>query len=425
MNKEIVSMASRIEVTRQLKSAYSRATKGEKSAILDTFCQSTGLSRPSARRYLTSKTLGKKNIVRIDRRQCRPVKYSAAAKEKLVWLWRVMYMPCGKYLVAERAQWIASLEAHGELVPGQNGWTESVRAEVLSMSAATVDRYLNPERARLRLKGISTTKPGTLLRNSIKIRKAGDECEAEPGFMEVDTVAHCGPTLKGEFARTLTMTDVFTGWIHLEAMRNNAHVHIRAALDAAIDTIPSQVQGLDCDNGSELINYDVVDWAAGRKIFFTRARPYKKNDQAHVESKNNHVVRRYGFYYRYDTEAERQTLAALWKVVCLKMNFFTATKKPIGWASDAVGRRKRLYDEPRTPFERLLDADVLSVEQIQEIISLHDSLNPALLTREILRLQSILTGLAKTKTDNLTAEVEDANNKRLKTQQGGLKISSG
>ena len=221
------------------------------------------------------------------------------------------------------------------------------------------------------------------------------------------------------------MTDVFTGWIHLEAMRNNAHVHIRAALDAAIDTIPYQVQGLDCDNGSELINYDVVDWAAGRKIFFTRARPYKKNDQAHVESKNNHVVRRYGFYYRYDTEAERQTLAALWKVVCLKMNFFTATKKPIGWASDAVGRRKRLYDEPRTPFERLLDADVLSVEQIQEIISLHDSLNPALLTREILRLQSILTGLAKTKTDHLTAEVEDANNQRLKTQQGGLKISSG
>jgi predicted transcriptional regulator len=157
MNKEIVSMASRIEVTQQLKSAYSRATKGEKAAILDTFCQSTGLSRSSARRYLTSKTLGKKNIVRIDRRQCRSMKYSAAAKEKLVWLWRVMYMPCGKYLVAERAQWITSLEAHGELVPGQNGCTESVRAELLSMSAATVDRYLNPERARLRLKGISTT----------------------------------------------------------------------------------------------------------------------------------------------------------------------------------------------------------------------------------------------------------------------------
>jgi hypothetical protein len=423
MKREVVSMASRIEVTQQLKTAYSRATKGEKSGILDTFCQSTGLSRSCARRYLTSKTLGKKKIVRIDRRHCRSMKYSTAAREKLVWLWRVMFMPCGKYLVAERAQWIASLETHGELVLGQGGWTESVRAEVLAMSAATVDRYLNPERARLRLKGISTTRPGVLLRNSIKIRKAGDEWEPEPGFMEVDTVAHCGPTLKGEFARTLTLTDVFTGWIHLEVMRNNAHVHIRAALDAAMDAIPCQVQGLDCDNGSELINYDVVSWAAGRQIFFTRARPYKKNDQAHVESKNNHVVRRYGFYYRYDTEAERQTLAALWKAVCLKMNFFTATKKPIGWTSDTVGRRKRLYDHPRTPFERLLDADVLSVEQIQALKDRHDSLNPASLTREITHLQGILTSLAKAKTDDLTAEAEEAKNRRMKAQQGGLKVS--
>ncbi len=418
-------MASRIEVSRKLKTAYTRATKGEKSVILDTFCQSTGLSRSCARGYLTSKTRGKKNVVRIDRRQSRPTKYSTAAKEKLVWLWRVMFMPCGKYLVAERAQWIAALEAHGELVLGQHGWTDSVRTEVLAMSAATVDRYLNPERARLKLKGISTTKPGALLRHSIKIRKAGDECEAEPGFMEVDTVAHCGPTLKGEFARTLTLTDVFTGWIHLEAMRNNAHVHIRSALDAAIDTIPYQVQGLDCDNGSELINYDVVNWAAGRQIFFTRARPYKKNDQAHVESKNNHVVRRYGFYYRYDTEAERQTLDQLWKVVCLKMNFFTATKKPIGWTSDAVGRRKRLYDNPKTPLERLLDADVLSIAQIQELKDQRDSLNPASLSREIVRLQCVLTSLAKAKTDSLMAVVEDAKRRRLKSMQGGLKVNPG
>ena len=93
-------------------------------------------------------------------------------------------------------------------------------------------------------------------------------------------MAHCGPTLKGEFARTLALTDVATGWVHMETMRNNAHKHIRRAPDAAIDAIPYQVQGLDCDNGSELINYDVLEWAADQDIFFTRARPYKKNDQA-------------------------------------------------------------------------------------------------------------------------------------------------
>ena len=333
-----------------------------------------------------------------------------------------MFTPCGKYLVAALPQWISSLEAHGELVLNQKGWSEEVRKELLSMSAATVDRYLKAERERLRLKGISTTKPGALLRNSIKVRKAGEEMEAEPGFFEVDTVAHCGPTLKGEFARTLTMTDVLTGWIHLEEMRNNAHVHIRAALDAAIDSIPYQVQGLDCDNGSELINYDVVNWAAGRDIFFTRARPYQKNDQAHVESKNNHVVRRYGFYYRYDTQEERRILSALWELVCLKINYFTATRKPIGWTTDEAGRRKRVYDTPQTPLERLLRAGVLSEEQIRELKQRREAINPAMLTRDILRLQCLLSGLAKAKTDDLALKVEEGKERRLKKQQGGVRV---
>ena len=422
MKRKVVSMPARIEVTQQLKGDYHRARKSEKSAILDNFCQSTGLSRSTARRYMNSPTLGSKTVKRIDRRRSRSSKYSTASKEKLIWLWRVMYMPCGKYLAADLPDWIRSLEAHGELVPGQNGWTEEVRKELHSMSAATMDRYLKTERDRLRLRGISTTKPGILLRNSINIRKAGDEVSSEPGFFEVDTVAHCGPTLKGEFARTLTLTDVATGWVHMEAMRNNAHKHIRTALDAAIGAIPYQVQGLDCDNGSELINYNVVEWAAGRDIFFTRARPYKKNDQAHVESKNNHVVRRYGFYYRYDTEEERKTLAALWELVCLKMNYFTATRKPIGWAADAAGRRKRVYDKPQTPLSRLLQAEVLSEQQTLEQIERRNAVNPAELTRDITRLQCILSGLAQEKTERLIAKAEEARQRRLNTQKSGIRV---
>ena len=422
MKGNVVSMGTRIEVTKQLKGAYLGAGKSEKSGILDHFCQSTGLSRSTARRYMSSPTLGSKNIMRIDRRRSRPSKYSTAAKKKLVWLWRIMCMPCGKYLAADLPGWVTSLEAHGELETGRDGWTEEVRKELLSMSAATVDRYLKTERERLRLKGISTTKPGVLLRNSITIRKAGDEIPSEPGFFEVDTVAHCGPTLKGEFARTLTLTDVVTGWVHLETLRNNAHKHIRAALDCAVDSIPCHIQGLDCDNGSELVNYDVVAWAAHRDIFFTRARPYRKNDQAHVESKNNHVVRRYGFYYRYDTQEERETLAALWELVCLKMNYFTSTRKPIGWSTDAAGRRKRIYDKPQTPLSRLLQAEVLSDEQVRELTKLRDSINPAELTRDISRLQCILTGLAKSKTELLIEEAEEAKQHRLNRQKGAVRV---
>ncbi len=151
------------------------------------------------------------------------------------------------------------------------------------------------------IRGVSTTKPSPLLRSSMKIRKAGDEVEAEPGFFAGDTVAHCGPTLKGEFARTLNLTCVHTGWMFTRTVRNNAHIHILGALKAGVDEVPFEVTGLDFDNGTEFLNHAVIKWAGEMEIFFTRSRPYKKNDQATIESKNNRLVRNYGFYYRYDT----------------------------------------------------------------------------------------------------------------------------
>ncbi|UQX13651.1 integrase catalytic domain-containing protein [Candidatus Mycobacterium methanotrophicum] len=151
------------------------------------------------------------------------------------------------------------------------------------MSAATIDRYLAPAKARDQISGVSTTTPSPLLRNSIKVRRAGDEVEDEPGFFEGDTVAHCGPTLKGEFARTLNLTDVHTGWVFTRTVRNNANTHILGALKAGVHEIPYEVTGLDVDNGTEFLNKAVIKWAAQMEIFFTRSRPYKKNDQATIE----------------------------------------------------------------------------------------------------------------------------------------------
>jgi len=226
-----------------------------------------------------------------------------------------------------------ALEAHGELVSGKRRYCREVRGELLAMTAASIDRYLAAAKARGALRGISTTKPGTLLRTSITIRKAGDEVEGDPGFFEADTVAHCGPTLKGESARTVNLTDMVTGWVFTTAIRNNARVHIIAALDRAVATIPFPIVGLDCDNGSEFINHDVVVWAGQREIFVTRSRPYRKNDQATIESKNNHLVRRYGFHWRYDTVEALTLLNRLWPLVNDRFNYFTPTKKPTGWAT--------------------------------------------------------------------------------------------
>ncbi|KUF08075.1 hypothetical protein AUL38_06215 [Leucobacter sp. G161] len=197
-----------------------------------------------------------------------------------------------------------------------------------------------------------------------------------------------------------------------------------AALDRLERALPFDVAGLDCDNGSEFINDQVVAWAGERQVFFTRSRPYKKNDQAVVESKNNHIVRKYGFYYRYDTAAERDVLTKLWQVVVWKMNFFTPTKKPVGWSVDGQGRRRRVYDDPRTPFQRLLDSGVLSKAQERALRTQYAKLNPVELTRDIVRYQGMLVTKARWKTEALTAEVEDAKKQRRKRQTGGVKIRS-
>lgn len=417
-------MGARVEVTKRLRRAYRGASKKEKGRVLDSFCESTGLSRATARRYLTSDVTGNPGVVRIDYRKARATKYSTVSKRILQRVWELSGCQCGKYLAVSMRVWLDSLETHEELVIGRAGYSPKIRDELLGMSASTIDRYLKEARQSLELRGISSTKPGALLRNSIKIRKAGDEIADEPGFFEMDTVAHCGPSLKGEFVRTLTLTDVNTGWIHLEALQNNARVHMLKALDSAIEAIPYQVQGLDCDNGSEFINREVINWASSLDVFFTRSRPYKKNDQAHVESKNNHVVRKYGFHYRYDTPEELKVLRELWKTVCLRMNLFTPTRKPIGWNQDSVGRRKRVYDTPATPLDRLLASGILSRTQIKELQQLRDSTNPAELTRDILRYQAILTDLARTPTEVLTISTEQnhAKHKALLTQ--GIKTRS-
>ncbi|TFV56267.1 transposase [Geodermatophilus sp. DF01-2] len=333
-------------------------------------------------------------------------------------MWAFSGGECGKYLAASMPVLLDALERHGELVAGKARYSPEVRDELLAMSPATIDRYLAPARARDPLRGKSTTKPSPLLRTSIKIRKAGDEVEDTPGFFEGDTVAHCGPTLKGEFARTVNLTDMRTGWVFTRSMRNNAHVHVLAALDHAVEGLPFEITGLDFDNGSEFINHDVIGWAAQRKIFFTRDRPYKKNDQATIESKNNHLVRRYAFYWRYDTPEALALLNQLWPLVNDRLNYFTPTKKPVGWATDTAGRRKRVYDQPRTPFDWLMAAGVLSPAQEAELTARRDALNPADLARRITSLQDRLTGLAR----EATLALQTSLDKPLPDTARGVKL---
>lgn len=396
-------MVARAEITRKFARAYGRASKKERGRLLDEVVAVTGWSRDNARRRLAA--AAKPGPRRVASRKPRARKFSYDATKVLQRVWAVSGGQCGKYLAASMPHLLDALERHGELVEGRQRYSDQVRRELLSMSAATIDRYLAPARHKDPLRGLAATKPSPLLRTSITVRKAGDEVEAEPGLFEGDTVAHCGPTLKGEFARTLNLTCMHTGWVFTRSMRNNAHLHVLATLNEAMETIPFEATGLDFDNGSEFINHDVIDWAAGRKIFFTRSRPYRKNDQATIESKNNHLVRRYGFHWRYDTPEALALLNRLWPLVNDRMNYLTPTKKPIGWTSGPTGRRSRIYDAPRTPLDRLLSAEVLAPAQERELLAYRDSLNPAHIARRIQSLQDRLTATAKRPTLTLEASL--------------------
>ncbi|QYL26123.1 transposase [Mycobacterium shottsii] len=336
-------------------------------------------------------------------------------------VWAASGGQCGRYLAASMALQLDALERHGELVDGRDRYGPAVRAELLAMSSATIDRYLRGAKARDQISGVSTTKPSPLLRSSITICKAGDEAEESPGFFEGDTVAHCGPTLKGEFARTVNLTDMHIGWVFTRTVRNNAHPHILGALKTGITKIPYKVTGLDFDNGTEFLNKAVIKWAADMEIFFTRSRPYKKNDQATIESKNNHLVRRYGFYYRYDTDEERAVLNRLWHLVNDRLNYLTPTIKPISYGCSRDGHRRRLYDKPQTPLDRLLAAGVLSAAQQTELLTYRNSLNPAAIAHQIADLQAALLRLAKDKTEQLYLTAIPA---ALPALKAGIRIKS-
>lgn len=395
-----IDMAARRQVTNKLRGQYRKASKADKGKILDRVVATTGMGRSTARRMLTGPRLPDP-AEQVDGRRLRARGFSDDARALLEHVWALMGMPCGKYLVVMLGVWLPLLAGAGDL--DKPFATEDALAQLKAMSAATVDRYLKPARDRMRIKGISTTKPSPLLRNPISIRTCADEAPEAPGVIEADTVAHCGPTLIGEFARTLTMTDVVTGWTENHSIPNNAAKWIVEGIEELQARFPLAMVIFDSDCGGEFINHEVAAWLQDRDIEQTRSRPYQKNDQAHVESKNNHVVRKHAFYWRYDTPQELELLNRLWRLVSLRLNFFTPTKKAVGHTTTAEGRRKRIYDKPATPWQRLQVSNVLEAKHLSAIAERIDGINPADLTRQINAIQMQLLDLAKTKTEALAA----------------------
>ena len=353
---------------------YSRAGKKAKTKVLDEFCAVCGYHRKYAIRLLN-----RSSKPRQQRRVGRKPIY--AAPELLTALKRIWFacdQMCSKKLKAAIPLWLPFYETAYKPV------TLETRRKLISVSAATIDRLLKPVRLTHGRRGLGGTKPGTLLKNQIPIRTHFWDV-SQPGFLEADTVAHCGNSLAGDFVWSLTMTDIHTTWTENRATWNKGAQGVVAQIQDIEAHLPFALQGFDCDNGSEFLNYHLIRYFTDRPktVAFTRSRPYKKNDNAHVEQKNWSHVRQLFGYDRFEDKALLPLMNNLYtNEWSLYQNHFCPSMKLIEKQRINSKYRKK-YDAPQTPFHRVLASDHVSNEIKEDLKAVHQSLNPFILKRNI------------------------------------------
>ena len=354
---------------------YLQATLEEKGLILNEFRAVCKYHRKHAIRLLNQRKRGPTK--RLGRK---PVYHSTEFLRALKRIWLATDQMCSKKLVAAIPLWLPFYErTYGKL-------SARTKDQLLSISAATIDRVLAKTRAHTRLKGRCATKPGSLLRNQIPIRTHNWDI-SQPGFMEADTVAHCGNSLAGNFIWSLTLTDIHTGWTEARATWNNGASGVIEQIKNIETDLPFELKGFDCDNGSEFLNHHLLRYFTEHKprIKFTRSRPYKKNDNAHVEQKNWSFVRQLLGYDRLDNhklvELINKLYAEQWSLL---QNHFCPTHKLLE-KTRINSKYYRKYNTLKTPFQRLMESDHVSKEEKSTLRKVHQSLDPFKLKRQIER----------------------------------------
>jgi hypothetical protein len=375
---------------------YRQARKLAKAAILNEFVEVTGFARSYAALVLrnhgrvvqVNRRLRVRGAVGLKRRGGRQSYYDELVVKALVQVWRIMDYICGKRLAPVLGEMVDLLVRRNELK-----CTAATQQKLAKMSAATIDRLLQPERKKYQLKGRSHTRPGTLLKHQIPLRTFSDWDEQRPGFLEIDLVGHDGGVIDSLHAFTLDAIDIATSWIGLAALKNKAQVWTFAGLQKIQAKLPFPLLGIDSDNGSEFINETFFRYCQDEQITFTRSRPYRKNDSCFVEQKNYSVVRRAVGYQRCDRDEQVQLLNELYEPLELYTNFFQPSMKL--QSKERHGARvKKKYDQARTPYQRVLESSFIDEQTKNELRRRYKLLNPAQLKRQIERLQSKLTASA-------------------------------
>jgi len=370
-----MDMHSRRVLTYTKAPRYKCAKRKEKSVILDEFCKNTGYERKYAIKKLRYAWMyPEKQKKKIVRRQ-KPSPYMII-KALIKNCWEVSDYASATRLHAILPELVSKGIRYGEMNP-----YDKQRILLGSISASTIGRMLKGEQ-RIRTRRINgQTKSGTL---KYEIPFAIDTAVVtKPGTLEIDLVVHCGESAMGEFINTLNSTDMVTGWYEAEAIMGKGQRAVDMAMAEIDKRLPFKLNGIDSDNGSEFINGTLKRFADSRKITFTRSRPYNKNDNAHIEQKNHTNVRKVLGYFRFDTRKQQEMMNDLYRnELRLYINFFQPSEKLIKKERNG-SRITRVYDKPKTPYQRVLEHKDVPEKVKQELRNTYKHLNPFDLKRKI------------------------------------------
>jgi len=371
-----MSPGARMEYLASIYKRYKEASKKDKSIILDEFCCNCHYHRKHAIRLLKHYKRYRKPK---HKQRGRPSKYNKKAiLEPLERIWLAAYLPCSKRLKAIIPLWLPFYAQEYNYLS-----VKTVNA-LLSISPATIDRLTAHIRVRYKKRGRSTTKPGTLLKKQIPV-KTEQWDEKRPGFIEADTIAHCGTSMAGVFIFTVDFVDIASGWTEQRAVWGKGEHGVLEQIKDVETTLPFDILGFDSDNGSEFLNYHLLKYLTERKrpVQFTRSRSYQKQDNCHIEQKNWTHVRQWFGYDRLDNPDIVPFMNQLYKSEWyLYHNFFCPSVKLID-KKRIASKTVKLYDSPKTPYQRIQESPFIEAQVKQDLKEQFKQLNPFKLRQAI------------------------------------------
>lgn len=380
-------LKARFQIIKRYRLIYQKrqANKKEKTKILDTVVELCGLNRWYACFLLNKRHFRRRNAAKRNKAKI----YGEKILDHLVKFWKLSDFSCGKLLKPQIKTLLPFCEKeYGEI-------EEKTKLKLLTISSSTIDRLLKQEKKRQDYRGLRgrsySRQKDRFLQNLIPIKTHTEWSFTidQPGKIQIDLVSHDGGSLRGDFIQTLNMVDYKTGWDVMRACLNKAASNVFPQFKKGISLFPFSIVGIHSDSGSEFINAHLFRFCQQNNIAFTRSRPYKKDDNFWVENRNDKVVRRNVGYKRYEGRTDLAILNLLYEKLYFYLNFFKPQRRCI--KKEKIGSKiKKLYDQPQTPYQRVLREESVTKQQKEKLRNIYSGLNPIRLRKEIIKFQNIL-----------------------------------